>query len=202
VNPLERIHQRHVASRRVRVLVETIAPLIPERARLLDVGCGDAEITRRLMDQRPDIDARGIDVLVRPDTALPVEAFDGQRIPYEDGAFDTLLLVDVLHHAEDPQALLGEATRVARSHLVIKDHRLDGLLAGPTLRFMDRVGNARYHVDLPHNYWSEARWRQAFEMLGLRVEHWSAQLGLYPFPISLAFDRGLHFAARLGVPDR
>ena len=46
------------------------------------------------------------------------------------------MFVDVLLHTLDPMILLREAIRVARQTVVIKDHTLDGLLAGPTLRAM------------------------------------------------------------------
>jgi hypothetical protein len=102
-------------------------------------------------------------------------------------------------YCDDATELLREAQRVARRYVVIKDHRLDGLLAGPTLRFMDDVGNARHGVALPYNYWSHARWQQVFGELGLRVDSWEQQLGIYPWPASLLFGRGLHFIARLEV---
>jgi hypothetical protein len=38
---------------------------------------------------------------------------------------------------------------------LIKDHTLNGFLAGLTLRFMDWVGNACYGIALPYHYWSQ-----------------------------------------------
>jgi hypothetical protein len=103
----------------------------------------------------------------------------------------------VLHHAEDAKHLLREAVRVARQGLIIKDHTLSGFLAGPTLRLMDRVGNQRYGVALPYNYWAPKQWMEAFEALGLRVGAWNSDLGLYARPARWLFDRSLHFVARL-----
>lgn len=194
---LDPVHRGYVHGRRVRVLLSHIAPLLPANGRVLDVGAGDGHVARALMDARPDVTIEGIDPLVRPDTKIPVTEFDGTTIPFADGSFDTLLIVDVLHHADDAMALLREARRVARRSLIIKDHRRDGLLAGPTLRFMDAVGNRRHGVALPYSYWSSAEWRRAFRELGLEPEVEIRRLGLYPFPASLLFDRGLHFVARL-----
>ena len=104
----------------------------------------------------------GIDVLVRPETKIPVQPFDGQRIPFADGAFDAVSFVDVLHHTDDPIVLLREAVRVAKTAVVIKDHLADGVLARPTLRFMDWVGNAGHGVVLPYNYWTQPQWSRAF----------------------------------------
>jgi len=108
--------------------------------------------------------------------------------------------VDVLHHTKDPMILLREAARVARKTVVIKDHILDGFFAGPTLRVMDRVGNARYGVSLPYNYWSKPKWLQAFDALRMEVGSWTTQLKLYPWPASWLLDRSLHFVARLDAP--
>jgi SAM-dependent methyltransferase len=107
------------------------------------------------------------------------------------------MLVDVLHHAEDPLALLREAARVARTAVAIKDHLREGLAANATLRFMDWVGNGRFGVRLPYRYWTREEWREAFAETGLVVEHWNEKLALYAPPASLLFDRSLHFVARL-----
>lgn len=92
---------------------------------------------------------------------------------------------------------LSGARRVARQTVVLKDHTRDGLLAGPTLRFMDWVGNAPHGIPLPYNYWPERRWREAFARLGLTPAIWLNKLGLYPTPATWFFDRSLHFVARL-----
>ena len=194
------LHQRGVFGRRVRVLADTLALLVPERAAVLDVGCGDGSLDEALAARRPDLLIEGIDVLVRPDARIPVTRYDGVTIPFADKSFDVVQFVDVLHHTLDPQALLREARRVARRAIVLKDHGCDGILADPTLRFMDWVGNAHHGVGLPYNYWPARRWRDAFDELGLSVEARDECLELYPFPFSLVFGRALHFAARLGLP--
>ena len=74
-----------------------------------------------------------------------------------------------------------------------------GPLSGALLRIMDDIGNRRFGVALPHKYWSEARGRQTFERLGLPVEAWITDLGLYPGPLDWIFGRSLHFVARLGI---
>ena len=196
---LDTLHGNLVHSRRVRVLADRLAELIPAAATVLDVGCGDGLLASLIMARRPDVRVEGIDVLVRPATHVPVRAFDGQHIDAPDGGFDVVMFVDVLHHTDDPEVLLREAARVARSCVIIKDHTRDGLLAGPTLRFMDWVGNARHGVALPYNYWPRARWERAIASLGLRVEAWDARIGIYPWWARWVFERKLHYVARLGV---
>src|SRR5437016_141555 len=173
MNLVERLYDRTVGRRvfgaRVRTLCDHLAPLIPADADVLDVGCGNGLLARCLKEKRPDVNLRGIDVLVQTECYIPVEKYDGRVIPYPDASFDVVLFVDILHHTEDPMALLREARRVARKAILIKDHPKDGFLAGPTLRFMDWVGNARFGIPLPFQFWPRRRWMEAFGELGVSV---------------------------------
>lgn len=191
------LHGALVFGRRVRVLAHVLAEQMPRNATVLDVGCGDGQIDRAIMAERPDVAISGVDILVRPKTYIGVTPFDGSRLPFADRSFDVVQFVDVLHHTDDPMVLLREAKRVARIGIVLKDHGKDGPLAGSTLRFMDWVGNAHHGVVLPYSYWPAARWRAAFAELGLAPKSWVTKLGLYPFPASLVFERNLHFVTRL-----
>ena len=146
------LHEQHVARRRERVLAAHLARRLPQGS-VLDVGCGDGRLARAVTALRADLEIRGIDVLRRRDTAIPVALFDGQSLPYEDGAFDCVVFVDVLHHTDDPAALLREAARVSRGAILVKDHLCESSSARARLRFMDWLGNARHGVALPYNYW-------------------------------------------------
>src|SRR5271165_1765132 len=187
MNVIEAVHENFVFGRRVRSLAENLAALLPPDARVLDVGCGDGALAKSIMTLRPDSEITGIDVLVRGRTHIPVEKFDGQTIPFENGSFDVVLFVDVLHHMTDPLVLLREAVRVGSQGLLIKDHTANGIWAYPTLRFMDRVGNARHGVSLPYNYWTRQQWLDAFDKLGLKIAAWNGRLGLYPWPADWIF---------------
>lgn len=197
MNLLELIHEKYIYQRRILVLSRHLIDLIPANTTVLDVGCGDGSLADRLMKIRRDINVTGVDVLVREKTYIPVVQFDGKTLPYRDLRFDVVLFIDVLHHTEEPELLLNEARRVARKVIIIKDHTLLGILAYRTLRFMDEIGNARYGVALPYNYWTLEKWEQTFQSLHLVVKDWRKRLRLYPWPLSLAFDRSLHFIARL-----
>jgi len=191
------VHANLVFGRRVRILADQLASLLPKNATVLDVGCGDGTLDSLILRSRPDLVINGIDVLVRPHTLIPVVPFDGNTIPYSNQAFDVVMFVDVLHHTDDPTVLLREAKRVARQAIVLKDHTKDGVLAGPTLRFMDWVGNRHHGVVLPYNYWTHDQWERALIDLGLGISAWNANVGLYPWPASHVFDRALHFVAKL-----
>jgi len=197
MNLVGRLHGQYVHSRRVRVLSDCLSSFIPENSNVLDVGCGDGLLASLIMERRGDLQLSGMDVLVRNETRIPVTQFNGSQIPFPDKSIDVVMFVDVLHHTDDPMVLLSEAKRVARKALIIKDHLRDGVLAGPTLRFMDLVGNAPHGVVLPYNYWPRKKWDAAFKQLNLKIDLWNGGLQLYAQPMNLIFGRSLHFVTRL-----
>jgi 2-polyprenyl-3-methyl-5-hydroxy-6-metoxy-1,4-benzoquinol methylase len=192
---LNAMHDQAVFQRRVRVLSDRLASELPASGSVLDLGCGDGSIARAIMERKPGLTFRGIDVLIRPHTQIPVERFDGESIPAGDGSFDWVTVVDVLHHTDNPGQLLAEAGRVARKGVVIKDHLLERPAAYTTLRLMDWVGNKGHDVRLPYNYLSRAEWMKTLRGAGLEVRNWREKLSLYPFPVGLICDRKLHFIA-------
>lgn len=194
---LDRAHGGFVFPRRIAKLSDAISKLIPAQSEVLDIGCGDGQLAATILTKRSDIRIRGIDVLVRKQTFIPVNEFNGITIPYDGGSFDVSILVDVLHHTDDPAVLLREAMRVSRRGVIVKDHTKDGLLAGTRLRFMDWVGNARHGVVLPYNYWSQATWQRELANLNCESEHWITELGLYPVWADWLFGSSLHFVAFL-----
>jgi SAM-dependent methyltransferase len=105
--------------------IEALARVAPRtRGRLLDVGCGDKPYLHlfepyvseyvgveheasfretHTASRSPADGSRGADVL-----------YDGQRLPFEDGSFDTVLCIQVLEHTPRPWDLVREIARVAR----------------------------------------------------------------------------------------
>lgn len=195
------LHDRGILHRRVTALASTIAPLLPKSARVLDVGCGDGLLDKALLELRPDLRIEGVDVLVRPHTPILVRQFDGSHLPFAAGEFDIAMAIDVFHHAADALGLMQEMKRVARGSIVIKDHLRHGLPSELILRAMDWIGNSRHGVRLPFSYWSEAEWRRVWDRCGVRPVSILRQLHLYPLPLSLIFERDLHFIVVLEPTD-
>ncbi len=193
MNVLEFVHGHFIYQRRIDVLAAWLAALIPDNLEILDVGSGDGRLASAIMQWRTDVQIRGIDILVRYHTAIPVSLFNGREIPFANSSFPAVMLVDVLHHSENPFSLLAEAVRVSKMFIIIKDHFNDGFIAKKTLRLMDRVGNERHRVALPFQYWKRKQWAESFSRLHLKPVRGQEKLRLYPFPLNLFFDRCLHF---------
>ena len=90
--------------------------------RILDLGCGLGGYSKRLGER--GFELRALDVVpdyVERARALGVaaELYDGERLPLDDGAVDTVILIEVIEHLEDPAALLREARRVAARNVLL-----------------------------------------------------------------------------------
>src|SRR5467141_4863819 len=194
---ISRWHHALVFERRARVLAEMLAAQIPQRASVLDIGCGDGTIGSLIAQLRPDISIQGVEFLVRPGCKIACRAFDGSSLPFPDASLDVCLFVDVLHHTQDPAVLLREAVRVSRSFVLLKDHLAENILDDATLRVMDWVGNRPHGVVLTYNYQSRREWEEFFARCGLAETNWITRLPLYGPPMSLVAGRGLHFVSLL-----
>ncbi len=196
------IHGKRVHSRRTRVLAAHFSEMIPGGHRVLDIGCGDGLIDRLVLEGRPDLSLVGVDPLVRKNAHIEVLPMQDDRLPFDGASWDTVLLSDVLHHSERPLALLGEAVRVARHNVLVKDHTAQGILSRQTLRLMDLVGNAPHGVASVFNYLSPSEWRDAFRVVGLAPRQVRSRLGLYPWWAEPFFGRSLHFVSLCDVIGR
>lgn len=194
-----RAHDTLVLQRRMRVLAGGVASLLPESGTVLDVGCGNGEISAQVVSKQPGLKFFGIDIARRPSCTIPMSVYDGIKIPFANRSYDYAIFIDVLHHTPDPFVLLQEAKRVVSKGIIIKDHLCDSAWAERRLVFMDWVGNRQHGVVLPYNFWSTRQWEEAWRKLAVRPDIWNTQIGLYPKPFKRLFENGLHFLARIPV---
>ena len=154
---------RDDSSTKVDLLRDHLSPT----SRILDIGAGPGYVTRFLTDEGHHVTGLDVTNLSRiPDWAPTL--YDWKTLPYSDASFDTALLLTVLHHTPDPDALLAEAARVARQVIVIEDIHTNRFHKALTC-FMDSLVNNEWRGH-PHTNRSDAEWRATFPSLGLRIE--------------------------------
>jgi len=198
------LHSRLVRNRRVGLLSRYLSALLPREDFLtgLDVGCGNGEVMQKIKANRLNVKIIGLDVTGREGAALDIIKFDGCKMPFKNKSFDFTMLIDVLHHADDPMRLIQECVRVSRKFILLKDHICETRWDRKVLRFMDWVGNRGYNVNLPYSYFSNRDWERLFKIYRLTCEARLYKLNFYPRPFSFLFGRNLNFAARLSIGEQ
>jgi len=168
-NALRFLNERVMFPRRYAFLTRELAPFLRDERTILDVGSSNGRLVASLTQGMPGVSVTGVDVHVQPGALIPIEKYDGRTLPFSDDSFDCALLVDVLHHADDPTALLREAARVSRRHVLIKDHYYVTRLDWQVLKWADRGGNAPHDIVLPFHYFTLSEWTTAIAACGLSV---------------------------------
>lgn len=191
------LHHRAVQVPRAERVASALAGLVGCARSVLDVGAGDGVIARAVADKVGAERVMGVDVLLRPSSRVEVVPYDGARLPFGDGAFEAVMLSDVLHHCEDPALVLGECLRVASRLVVIKDHFRFGPVSRALLLAMDVVGNAEAGVLVRGTYFSPAEWVQLARAAGGRITGLTWPLRIHDAPFRLITQDELQFAARI-----
>lgn len=179
--PIFRWHDASIYGSRIDRIFAAIVDLAPAGATsMLDIGCGDGNLAKLVAGRLGIADLFGVDVLVRPNRVIDVREYDGRHVPFESDRFDLVTINDVLHHAEDPQAVVSEALRVLRpgGALVIKDHFRLGPISNAVLWAMDVVGNYSPGVLVRGKYLSPTEWVDVVSRAGGTVDKL-----LWPFKV-------------------
>jgi SAM-dependent methyltransferase len=90
----------------------------PSQARVLDVGCGLGLMHRYLVKTfgqitGVDVAPETVEMAKKANPAVRYQSYDGENLPFEDGSFDLVFAVCVLHHVP-PSKLQRFADEMAR----------------------------------------------------------------------------------------
>src|SRR5687767_8778548 len=111
---------RQLALWRVQEKLAEITSYLDLADRVLDVGAGNCILCQELGRRGYDVVPVDLQNLSFVDEIVPV-AYDGTTLPFGDDSFDVALVITVLHHAPDPNAVLAEVRRVAKRIIVIEE---------------------------------------------------------------------------------
>ena len=147
---------------RLETMVEPLAP-----GSLLDAGCGEGETIARLDSLLParvaavDLSPDAVEFTARRFPAITVTRQSVYDLPFDDGAFELVLCLEVLEHLEDPGAAVTELARVSSGRLIVSVPHEPWFRIGSLLRgnYVTNLGNHPEHV----NHWTAASLRLFLE---------------------------------------
>jgi ubiquinone/menaquinone biosynthesis C-methylase UbiE len=196
---LKRIHAP-IYEKRLSVLAGKIVAQLRDGDTVLDVGCGSGMLGAAVLAHPrcpKSITYKGVERTKRGGEPIEVIAYAGGQLPFEDGAFDVVILADVLHHERDEALLLRESARVAKRTLILKDHKPEGLLGYQRLCFLDWAANNPYEVECLYRYHTKDEWRAMFDAHALEPLAEETAIDLYPPLFNWIFGRRLQYFAVL-----
>lgn len=105
-------------------LYELIATLIPERSRVLDLGCGNGQLLALLI-ARKRVHGHGVEIneanvhacIARGLSVLQGDIDEGLA-DYPNGSFDYVILNQTIHLVDRPEQLMAEMLRAGRRSII------------------------------------------------------------------------------------
>lgn len=104
--------------------LQTIAELVTRHSRVLDIGCGEAELLAWLKENK-SVDGRGIEIeqeRVQRAVSMGIPVIQGNvdtdLADYPTNAYDFAILSMTLQAMNDPKNILAELTRIGKQAIV------------------------------------------------------------------------------------
>jgi ubiquinone/menaquinone biosynthesis C-methylase UbiE len=162
---------------RVEEKLRDITPDLKPGDRILDLGSGNCVLVEQLRARGFDVQPVDLANLSFIPGIAPV-LYDGRTLPFPDNSFDVALVITVLHHTRDPDAVLAEVRRKARRLVVIEEIFENSAEKYATFA-IDSLFNLEFFGH-PRTNRTDAGWRDAFRALGLSVDsaRYSRSLGV------------------------
>ena len=105
-------------------LMQSIARMVPQGSRVLDLGCGDGALLDLLQRERgctgygvEIADANVLACIQRGVDVIQLNLDEGLAL-FDDNSFDVVLQIDTLQHLRNTETMLAETARVGRVGIV------------------------------------------------------------------------------------
>lgn len=136
-----------------------IGPLIKPNEKVIDIGCGHGFLGE-MISKKAKVTL--LDVTSTNMSSLPLTMYDGKSIPFKNNSFDVGILRAVLHHANNPEALLKESARVCKRLIIVED-TLWSPWDNKFYTFMDKLTSWQQDIKAGLHFKSNGDWIDLFE---------------------------------------
>ncbi len=140
--------------------------------KILDLGAGNGILALEIKEQlRKEVIL--VDVIDYNYTNLPLIVYNpNNKIPLLDKEVDTTILHTVLHHSNNPEFLLNEASRLTKRRLIIKEAYNDKDDARVSNSFFDWFYNrviGGEDINIPLNFLKVKEWETTLKKCGFDI---------------------------------
>jgi len=158
--------ERWWAVRRAEVKRLRLLPFLNTGATILEVGAGNAGLTKLLHEDGMRIEPLDIvDGSVFKDVLVKV--YGGSQFPFSNKQFDVCQLITMLHHTTNAEELICEAKRVTNRVIIMEDV-YESRFQKYVTWFTDSLVNWEFYGH-PHTNRTDTEWKELFQKNGLKL---------------------------------
>lgn len=165
--PFLKAYLRRSIPARMNIKLDRIAAFLKSGDRVLDIGTGNGGLCRELRGRGFEVQPVDVKNISFFDDVQPL-IYDGRKLPFEEGAFPVTMLITVLHHIPDPEAVLREAIRVSGGKIIV----MEDIYKNPVQKYLTYFTDSLVNLEFaghPHTNKDDEGWRQVFQESGLKL---------------------------------
>lgn len=135
---------------------DIISPLLPQIRSIIEIGCGAAESTLRILKMvgsvkydATEYDLRYIDAINKRNLPFKITQENVYCLKRDDNSYDCVIILEVLEHLENYELALKELFRISNKYVVISVPnepiwRICNILRG---KYLKNMGNTPGHIN-------------------------------------------------------
>lgn len=167
-NPFKNILEKNIDWK-----TKILLPYFRRFEKVLDFGCGDLSLSKSLKAFNQSLEITGVDVVNFKNSQENIKfvQYDGNKLPFKDNSFDTVISFYVFHHCDDVSESFRECARVAKKRILFVESVYRYPLEIPFMKIMDWIYNKvkSEAVSLPYQFLSFNEWVKVFEKSGMKI---------------------------------
>ena len=146
--------------------IRPLIPLLKKNTAILDLGSGNGLAAHLLKQEGLNITCVDIHEGEYDPSVKPV-VYDGKTIPFPDRHFEAGIILTVLHHIDNPEAVIKEAGRVCDRLIIMEDIYTNKVQQYLTY-WLDSLANL-FYSPCPHTNKNDKEWKATFEAMDLEL---------------------------------
>lgn len=170
---------------RAQLCLDVISPHLKKGESVLDLGGGSGEVANLMQAQGCKVTIA--DVLNWNKSGLPFVQVKDNHVALPDGSFDTVVVLTVFHHSDDPAALVSEAFRLAKNRVIfiesVTENPQEFAYGAWIDWFYNRVINyspePQKKINVPLHFLPSGKWEELVRTLTGLTPKVSQSLGIY-----------------------
>ena len=150
-----------------------VIDFLQDKERVLDFGCGDLSFAKLLRKKNKSLDITAVDVVDFKKRVKGVKfvRYDGEKLPFSDNTFDTVISYHVLHHTYNALKYFEELIRVSKKRIILVESVARHSIEFPGMKFMDWVLNIwkPESIALTYQFKTYDEWKNLFKKHKLEI---------------------------------